>query len=73
MLWNLCPENEVRLSEGLYYQYEDQYEDVETAEEMGTPADCTFLYGMTKEQGEAYQPISGIRFMLFIIEAEWRI
>ncbi len=52
----------VRLSEGLYYQYEDQYEDVETAEEMGTPADCTFLYGMTKEQGEAYQSYIGNPF-----------
>ena len=52
----------VRLSEGLYYQYEDQYEDVETAEEMGTPADCTFLYGMTKEQGQAYQSYIGNPF-----------
>ena len=52
----------VRLSEGLYYQYEDKYEDVETAEEMGTPADCTFLYGMTKEQGEAYQSYIGNPF-----------
>ena len=52
----------MRLSEGLYYQYEDQYEDVETAEEMGTPADCTFLYGMTKEQGQAYQSYIGNPF-----------
>lgn len=52
----------VRLSEVLYHQYEDQYENVETAEEMGTPEDCTFLYGMTKEQGEAYQSYIGNPF-----------
>lgn len=56
----------VRLTKAMYVEeYDTAGENIETPEEMGTPAGCTFLYGMTKTQAKAYQEYAGNNFYGF--------
>lgn len=56
----------VSLTKEMYVAEDDAAEaNIETPEEMGTPVDCTFLYGMTKAQAKAYQEYTGNYFYGF--------